>query len=82
MIIFICQAYNADSSWWNFCVTGNYVSQFYSFAITTIRAMQHKLQTQNNEDVKNVESTVKELLHNARDSSTEGMHLTFDSSFN
>jgi len=64
-------AYNSDSAWWNFCVAGNYVSQFYSFAIKAIRDMQHKLQTQYNQDVKDVESTVRELLHDVKDSSSE-----------
>ena len=39
--------------------------------------MQHKLQTQHNQDVKDVETTVKELLHNAKDSSVEGELLVF-----
>jgi hypothetical protein len=37
--------------------------------------MQHKLQTQHSKDVKDVETTVKELLHNAKDSSVEGMYM-------
>ena len=37
--------------------------------------MQHKLQVHYNQDVKNVETTVKELLHNAKDSSVEGMYM-------
>lgn len=66
------QAYNADSAWWNFCVTGNYVSQFYNFAIKAIRDMQQNLQTEFNQDVKDVESTVKKMLEGAKDSSTDG----------
>jgi dipeptidase len=65
------QAYNGDSAWWNFCVAGNYVSQFYSFAIKAIRDMQQSLQLQFNQDVKEVEARVKELLADAEDSSTE-----------
>lgn len=53
-------------------MAGNYVSQFYSFAVKAIRDMQHKLQTQNNQDVAEVESAVKALLHGVKDSSSDG----------
>ena len=66
------QAFNTDSAWWNFCVAGNYVSQFYSFAIKAIRGMQQKLQTRFSQDVKEVESVVRDLLHAAKGASGEG----------
>lgn len=73
--LFICavqQAYNPDSAWWNFCVAGNYVSQFYSFAIKAIRDVQQKLQTEFNHDVQEVEIAVKKLLEGAKDASSSG----------
>jgi hypothetical protein len=59
-------------------VAGNYVSQFYSFAIKAIRDMQHKLQTEFNADVQEVEGAVKELLAGAKDSSSAGATITED----
>ena len=59
------KVYNSGSAWWNFCVAGNYVSQFYSFAIKAIRDLQNALQTQYIDDVKHVEKSVITLLDEA-----------------
>lgn len=77
-IAMICmQAYNADSAWWNFCVAGNYVSQFYSFAIAAIRDKQHELQSEFNRDVVEIEGVIRAMLDGTKDSPIEGNLLRY-----
>lgn len=55
--------YSNKSSWWNFCVIGNYVAKFYKYAIVTVRQLQSDLTTMLIDSTKEFENEItKELL--------------------